>query len=573
MASQMGIRAGRAFVELYANDDKLTRGLRTAQRKLRRFSAMVTSLGAKLSAVASLVAVPLGLTIKAASDMEETMNKFNVVFGNSSKAVKEWSDKFARDVGRSKQQVADFMAGSQDLFVPLGFEPGAATEMSKQITSLAVDLASFNNKADADVIRDLHAALTGSGEVMKKYGVLVSEAAVKQELLRTGMDPKTATDQQKVMARLSIIMQGTTAAQGDAMRSADAYANQMKRLKAVVSDTAADIGKALLPTVTAFVKYAADAVTKISGWVRENQGLVKVIAVVTAVIGAIGAILLTVGAAAGFLSFAMGGLAVAASGVATVIAVLASPITLLVAGIVAAGVAIGALIAWLMKSGDTVKQIGRVILSVFGAFATYMKSGPLSLAGELLWESLKVVWINGIADISKTYEKLKEAWKEVTDRFVSDWKSAIGEVKDETGKLKDGVNGKQKKADEGVIEVFSMTPEEQKNWWNGGKKKKKGKNDVPIMPEFAPEPKKDPALIAANDRIKALEKELAGISSGNPLADMQDTMGSAVSGTYSSLSQFIYSNGKQDGISKGDKFIGDKLDGIKQQLEDGGGLD
>ena len=95
--------------------------------------------------------------------------------------------------------------------------------MSKQITALATDLASFNNLADDDVLRDLHAALTGSGEVMKKYGVIVSEAAVKQELLNQGLDPKNATEQQKVMARLAIIMRGTTAAQGDAARSAGSF--------------------------------------------------------------------------------------------------------------------------------------------------------------------------------------------------------------------------------------------------------------------------------------------------------------------------------------------------------------
>ena len=48
--------------------------------------------------------------------------------------------------------------------------------------------------------------------VMKKYGVIVSEAAVKQELLNQGIDPKTASDQQKVQARMNIIMAGTTAA-------------------------------------------------------------------------------------------------------------------------------------------------------------------------------------------------------------------------------------------------------------------------------------------------------------------------------------------------------------------------
>jgi len=240
MAQAGAVRTGRAFVELFADDSKLVRGLRSAQRRLRAFGASVRATGAKMFTAGSLVAGPLSLALRAASDMEETMNKFDVVFNENSKAVKAWGDGFAGEVGRSKKQVADFLSGTQDLLVPIGFDAAGATEMSKQLTGLAIDLASFNNKADSDVMRDLHAALTGSSEVMKKYGVIVNETAVKQELLNQGIDKNKATEQQKVMARMAIIMRGTTAAQGDAIRSAGSFANQMKAMQARVSDAAVD---------------------------------------------------------------------------------------------------------------------------------------------------------------------------------------------------------------------------------------------------------------------------------------------------------------------------------------------
>ena len=43
----------------------------------------------------------------------------------------------------------------------------------------------------------------------------------------------------KVMARMAIIMRGTTAAQGDAVRTGGSFANQMKRLKGSLADVAA----------------------------------------------------------------------------------------------------------------------------------------------------------------------------------------------------------------------------------------------------------------------------------------------------------------------------------------------
>ena len=126
MRSGGAIRAGGAFVELFAADSNLVRGLKRAQRRLQTFGASVRAIGARMFAAGSLVAGPLSLAVKAASDMEETMNKFNVVFGNNAMVVKEWGDEFAGQIGRSKKQIADFLAGTQDLLVPIGFEAGAA---------------------------------------------------------------------------------------------------------------------------------------------------------------------------------------------------------------------------------------------------------------------------------------------------------------------------------------------------------------------------------------------------------------------------------------------------------------
>lgn len=306
--SASAIRAGRAFVELFTKDDELRKGLSRAQKMIGDFGKRVDAAGAKLLAVGAAAAAPFALAIKAASDVEETMNKFNVVFGRSSDVVKAWGDAFAAEVGRSKQQVADFLAGTQDLFIPLGFDAAQATDLSKTITKLAVDLASFNNVADATVLRDLHAALTGSGETMKKYGVIVSEAAVKQELLNTSIDPAKATEQQKVFARLSIILRGTTAAQGDALRSADGFANQMKRLQAEVANTAAEIGQALLPVVTPLLKEISGVAQGTAQWAMQNKETVVRAAKLAAGTIALGAALKVVGAALAAIAVAQKGI-------------------------------------------------------------------------------------------------------------------------------------------------------------------------------------------------------------------------------------------------------------------------
>lgn len=303
------VKAGKAFVEIaLSGHDKITKEIGKIDKKIRNLakikidksivsvglkgkaavskglaniSARVTNLSAGFvrmgaAGIAALGAAGLagGLyaltkSIGAASNMQETMNKFNVVFGESSGEVKKWSDNTANAFGRSKKQLADFLSSSQDLLVPMGLNADAALGMSKGLSTLAMDLASFNNVSDADAMNDLQAALTGSGEVMKKYGVIVSEATVKQQLLNNGIDPKNATEAQKAMARYNIILEGTSAAQGDVARSSGSYANQLKALQAHVDNLFVTIGGSVLPVLEvwlsdlqAFIQIAGNASTQ-----------------------------------------------------------------------------------------------------------------------------------------------------------------------------------------------------------------------------------------------------------------------------------------------------------------------
>ena len=390
---------------------------------------MVRGISAKMLAAGSIVAGPLALTVKAASRMEETMNKFGVVFGQSAKQVKAWGDTFAAQIGRSREQVARFLAGTQDLLVPIGFDAGGATQMSKQLTALAVDLASFNNLADDDVLRDLHAALTGSGEVMKKYGVIVSEAAVKQELLNRGIDPKRVTEQQKVMARFAIILRGTTAAQGDALRSAGSFANQMKALKARLSDAAVVIGTALLPVITPLVTKITEAVTIAAEWIKHNQFLVVTLLKVGAAIAAGGAALVVLGTAAAGLGSVFGIIAAVISGVGTAVGILGSALAALLSpiGLVIAGIT--GFAAYLITStgagGDALKWLGdrfrglkETAIKAFGAIGDALAAGDLGLAAKILWLTLRMEWQKGINWLQSKWLAFKGFFVEVFHRAV-----------------------------------------------------------------------------------------------------------------------------------------------------------
>ena len=429
MATASGIRAGRAFVELFADDSKLVRGLNAAKKRLQAFGSSVRAIGARMFAAGAVVAGPLSLAVKAASDMEETMNKFNVVFGNNADAMKAWGDQFAGQIGRSKKQIADFLAGTQDLLVPIGFEAGAAREMSQQLTGLAIDLASFNNMADADVLRDLHAALTGSGEVMKKYGVLVNEAAVKQELLNQGIDKNSASEQQKVLARLAIILRGTTAAQGDAARSAGSFANQMKALKAKVDDAAVEIGSALLPVVTPLVTKLASAVQIVADWIKQNSGLVVSIAKIAAVVAAAGLAFIVIGTAVSGFGATLGAIATVITTVGqrhrtgrfddrcVAVANRSGDRRHCRTGDLPADLDAGRRrsLSWL---GNRFTALKDTALAAWKGIGDALAAGDLGLAAKILWLTLKMEWQKGV-------NALNQVWVKVKEFFLATWTEAV----------------------------------------------------------------------------------------------------------------------------------------------------
>jgi hypothetical protein len=292
------IMAGRAYVSLYVRKDQFSKGIQEARQSISEIGSSLLSIGSRVAGTGVAMLTPLTAAVRLASDFEEAFSKFNFVFADAAVESKRWGDSFAAQVGRSRLQIVQFMADTQALVVPIGFEGDAAVDMSKQLTNLAIDLASFNNTADEDALRDLHAALVGSSETMLKYGVIANEAAVKQELLNMAIDPANATNQQKVLARYNIIMRDTVAAQGDATRTSGSLANQMRAVTGSLSDVAVEIGTAVLPSVAKLAQNFTAIIRPMAELARKNPEVVMSFVAVSSAVVASGIALLGLGVAA-----------------------------------------------------------------------------------------------------------------------------------------------------------------------------------------------------------------------------------------------------------------------------------
>jgi len=249
--------------------------LKQASASMKNFGTRMESFGRNMSTKVTLPIIGIGTAmVTAASDAEETRSKFDTVFRDLASSTREWAETTATAVKRSSLDLESYLATLQDTFVPMGFARDEAAKLSQQMVQLGVDLGSFNNMADADVIRDLTSAMIGNHETVRKFGVLITEATLKQELLNMGLGDGAgeATNQQKALARLNIIMNSTTDAQGDAIRTSESFANQMKGLNAALRDLRVEFGNEIIPVLKeSFIPALEDAMARIRSMPEEAK--------------------------------------------------------------------------------------------------------------------------------------------------------------------------------------------------------------------------------------------------------------------------------------------------------------
>ncbi|MCA9366859.1 hypothetical protein KC887_01175 [Candidatus Kaiserbacteria bacterium] len=194
-------------------------------------------------------------SITAASDVQEMQSKFNTVFGELGGKVTGELGNFADASNRSKTELMGFAATIQDTLKPMGIAADEAANFSVDLVKLGTDLASFNNMPMDEAMRRLQGTLIGSHENALAFGVVINENTLKAELAARGWDKLSGAQLEaaKVQARINLLMAGTTDAQGDAIKTADSYANQVKGMQAAMTDLQVTVGSALLPAMTELV--------------------------------------------------------------------------------------------------------------------------------------------------------------------------------------------------------------------------------------------------------------------------------------------------------------------------------
>lgn len=191
------------------------------------------------------------------SDLEETTQKFNVVFAGlgakSSGVVKD----LIASYGQSELSARQMLSATGDLLTGFGLARSQSLDLAEGVAKLGSDLASFSNYSGGaeGAANALTKAMLGERESLKMLGIVIREddenyKNFKKQAMSTGVTIdalgktfKASTQQQaQAIATLAVAYKQGKNSIGDFARNADSIANQSRTMANRMVELKATIG-------------------------------------------------------------------------------------------------------------------------------------------------------------------------------------------------------------------------------------------------------------------------------------------------------------------------------------------
>lgn len=404
------VRAGKAFVELFAQDNQVYRALDRLNRRFRSLGNFMVKIGGIAGGVGASVLAAFKPAIDALGDQAKIADAADA-FGLTASAASRLFGIMAaggsdiRDATEGlvtlNQRVADAIAG-------------AGEEPVKLFKDLGVEASRFQRLDSAERFYALFDALRAVADPAERVRLLlkaVGEDTGKNLIPLLSMSADEMRD-----------LGGAFESSAEDLKSAREATRSYTMAMAQVGKVWRDVATAIAPVI----KQAAEQVSAFAGPVSEvvgkNRELVSGLLIGAAALAAVGAGLI---AAGGSLS----GFAAAGAAALVVFKLLFGAAAALVSplGLVAAAIAgLGYLFLTQTEAGqELVKWISGGLLGAldtlaqaWGGIVAALQKGDLALAGQIAAKGLQVVWLDLV-------DTLKSLWAGLKFTFTDTWAKAL----------------------------------------------------------------------------------------------------------------------------------------------------
>ncbi len=274
--------------------DTADKELSKADKGFQKASASMSKFGAAGVAFAGVAGVGLFKLAQGASDARQNYQALEQVVGSvAASNIKDWADGAAQAIGVSSAKAVEAARTFAQLGEVANIDGSELEGFSTGLVKLAADFAAFADVSPEQALQDIRSGFSGSTEVLRKYGIFLTEANLKQELLTMAGEKVTGTlsAQQRILATNSLLYSQGATMIGQFERESNSLVGQTAILKAELGNLANGIGNGLLPMFRSGVALAGDFAEKISNTSPEAQELTgKLAGISVAAIGGLGAL-------------------------------------------------------------------------------------------------------------------------------------------------------------------------------------------------------------------------------------------------------------------------------------------
>lgn len=207
----------------------------------------------------------LGDAIDISSSLTEVENVVRQTFGQYESLINNFAKTSIEKFGMSELSAKQFASRFQAMGTALDIPQGKMADMSIRLTELTGDMASFYDVSQEDVAKSLQSVFSGTTAPMRRYGIDLTQATLKEWALKQGLDADVSSMSQaeKAMLRYQYVLAHTTNITGDFKRTQDSWHNQVTLLTENFRALGAVVGSGLINAFKPFLKVLNTVLQKV----------------------------------------------------------------------------------------------------------------------------------------------------------------------------------------------------------------------------------------------------------------------------------------------------------------------
>ena len=219
----------------------------------------------------------MGDLVETSSEYTEAVNLFYTEMGTKSREAEKWVKRFSDALYLDPKDVMQYMGAFNSLISGLGVGVDNSYKMSKNLTQLAYDLASYKNISFEQAYDKLSSGIAGQIKGLRQVGVALSQNTLQELANEMGIKTrvKEMDEASKAQLRYIQIMRTSTNWQGDLGKTMMSTENILKSARQqwtlmtrALGDLAAVVVRAVMPyfiALTQLIKEAAVSLAKFLG--------------------------------------------------------------------------------------------------------------------------------------------------------------------------------------------------------------------------------------------------------------------------------------------------------------------